>query len=136
MTAPYREILLAMGYKRFEYRSFVLLLLAYCSHVSPISRYEQSFPLPLSSKLPWNSIFLSLYIFVHLHSIPFSESYFSNMVPPPDPQIFLADANLLCDLRKISLATPWIRTCEPHKVHSPGSVFVRPSMGTDVFLSF
>ena len=24
----------------------------------------------------------------------------------------------------------------PHKVHSPGSVFVRPSMGTDVFLSF
>ena len=38
---PYREILLAVGYKSFEWRSCVLLLLAHCSHVSPISRYAE-----------------------------------------------------------------------------------------------
>ena len=32
-------ILSAMGYKSFEWRSFVLLLLVHCSYVSPISRY-------------------------------------------------------------------------------------------------
>ena len=41
IKCAYREILLAMGYKSFEYRSFVFLLLAHCSHVSPISRYGE-----------------------------------------------------------------------------------------------
>ena len=42
----YLKILLAMGYKRFEKRSFVLLLLAHCSHVSPISRCDFIFLAP------------------------------------------------------------------------------------------
>ena len=38
LRESYHEILLAMGYKSFEPHS-VLMLLAHCPHVSPISRY-------------------------------------------------------------------------------------------------
>ena len=44
-----REILLATGYKSFEQRSFVLLLLTYCPQISLISRYASGSTTAVSS---------------------------------------------------------------------------------------